>query len=122
MTPEQVRRKKRSDAMFNAGLILGALGISSVLFLGLPAWGLRNNALDNAREQRFHVDEQRYLERARRRHRVMIGSLAVGGAFTIGGIVLVTVGAVGRASVQREIAIAPMVGPETTGLSARLRF
>jgi hypothetical protein len=117
-----VRRQRRSNTMLTTGLVLGGLGLATVLFLALPAYGLRNNALDNAKGEEFYVDEQIYIDRARRRHNVMIGAFAVGGAFFAGGTALVIAGAVGKNRANNDLAFAPALGPSFAGGSMRLRF
>ena len=108
--------------MLTSGLVLGGAGIATVLFLGLPAYGLRNNALDNARAEKFYAEEQRFIRRARRRHNFMIATMAVGGAFTVSGIVLTIVGGASKASIRNELSLAPSVGPTFAGGTLRLRF
>jgi hypothetical protein len=120
--PDIAQRQRRSNAMLTSGLVLGAVGLSTVLFVGLPAYGLRNNALDNARQQEFYAEEEKYLRRARRRQNVMISTLAVGGAFTAAGLALVIAGAVGKSRVQRDLAFTPEVGPSFAGGTLRVRF
>lgn len=119
---EIAARQRRGDQMFTGGLVLGAVGLATVLFVGLPALGLRNTALDNAQVQEFRADEERYLRRARRRHTTMIVTMAIGGAFTLGGITLVSAGAATKNAADRELALSPAVGPTFAGGSLRLRF
>ena len=122
VSPEIAQRQRSANAMVTGGLVMGAVGLSSVLFVGLPALGLRNRAVDNSRTEEFRIEEEKYLDRARRRHTVMIVSMAIGGVFTIGGITLVSVGAAKKSAVNRELAFAPAVGPSFAGGSLRMRF
>ena len=115
-------RQRRANTMLNSGFVLGAVGLSSILFVGLPALGLRNNALDNAAAEEFRAEEEKYLRRARRRHTTMIVSMALGGVFTVAGITLVSAGAASKSAINRELSLAPAVGPSFAGGTLRLRF
>ncbi len=115
-------RQRRANSMLTTGFVLGAVGLSSILFVGLPALGLRNNALDNASTEEFRAEEEKYLRRARRRHTTMIVSMAIGGVFTVAGITLVSAGAASKNAVNRELSLSPAVGPSFAGGSLRLRF
>lgn len=124
MTPEQANRRRTYDKMSTWGIVSLSLGVGTLVLGALPAWALRNRALDNAAEERFYVEEQKYLSRARRRENATYGLLAVGSAVTALGIALIAVGASGRARIRREmsLSLSPSFGPGLTGASATVRF
>jgi hypothetical protein len=122
MTPEQATDLRRARALLTTGWTTIALGGLTLVGASLPLWLLRDRALRRADEQTFYVDEQRLVSRARRRHAGAIATLAVGTTLAGVGVALLTVGAVKRLRLRRELAIVPELGPGFAGASASFRF
>jgi hypothetical protein len=122
MTPAQVADHKSSRrwlALGTTSLVTGGVMVAAV---SLPLWMLRDRALRRADEERFYVDEQRLVSRARRRQTGAIATLAVGSVMAAAGVGMLTVGGIKRLRVQRELALAPEFGRGFAGASATLRF
>jgi hypothetical protein len=122
LTPQQ-------NADLSSARVWTALGASSLgtggltmVVVSLPLWLLRDRALRRADEQRFYVDEQRFVSRARRRHVGAIATFAIGAVLAGAGVAMLTVGGVKRARVRRELSVAPELGRGFAGASATLRF
>lgn len=112
----------RARALVSTGVATTAVGGLTLLGASLPLWMLRNRALRRANEQTFYVDEQRLVERARRRQAGAIATFAVGTALVGTGVALITVGAIKRLRLNRELAVVPEFGRGFAGASATLRF
>jgi hypothetical protein len=122
MTPEQAERRRTYDKLTTWGVVSLSLGAGLVVVGALPAWLLRNRALSNAADESFYVEEQKYIERARRRHIAALAMLGVGCALVGVGIAGLGIGAGGRARLRREMAVAPALGPGFVGGNATVRF
>lgn len=122
MTAEQAERRRTYDKLTTWGIVSLSVGAGTLVLGALPAWLLRNNALSNAADESFYVEEQKYIERARRRQTVGYALLGIGCGLLGLGITSVAIGASGRARLRREMAVAPALGPGFAGASATLRF
>lgn len=122
MSPEAAERLRTYDKLTTLGIISLSLGGGTLLVGALPAWLLRNRALSNAADERFYVEEQKYIERARRRQTAAYVMLGVGSALVALGIAGVAVGAGGRARMRRDMAVAPALAPGFAGATATFRF
>jgi len=122
MTPEQATQMRRARALMTIGGTTLALGGLTLVGASLPLWVLRERALRRASEQTFYVDEQRLVSRARRRHAGALATLAVGTTLAGVGVALLSVGAVKRLRLRRELAIVPELAPGFAGASASFRF
>jgi hypothetical protein len=122
MTPEQATELRRARALMTTGGTAMALGGLTLVGASLPLWLLRERALRRADEETFYVDEQQLVSRARRRQAGAIATLAVGTTLAGVGVALLTVGAVKRLRLRRELAIVPELGPRFAGASASFRF
>lgn len=122
MSREQLVALQRARKLTGAGTTLIVMGSLTVLGAGLPLWLLRDRALRRANEQRFYVDEQRLVMRARRRQAIALSMTVVGSGLAAAGLGLVVVGGVRRSQARRELTLAPELGWGLAGASATLRF
>ena len=98
------------------GTGLGLIATSGVL------WMFRGAALRHADTRRFYPDEQRILDRARRRRVGAVVAMGIGVPMTFIGAGLLIGGAVWDNRARRRAAIVPVVTPRFAGASARIRF
>lgn len=122
MTAEQAADLRSSQGLVASGATLLTVGGLTLLAVSLPLYALRDQALERADRQAFHVDEQRFIGRARRRHVGSISTLAIGAALAGSGVAMLAVGGARRARVKRELAIVPALGRGFAGGSVVVRF
>ncbi|MBL4686882.1 MAG: hypothetical protein JKY37_19965 [Nannocystaceae bacterium] len=101
------------------GITLGT-GLVVIAASGIT-WGLRNTAIRRANRQKFYVDEQRLIDRARRRHTTAVVGLGVGTSLALIGTALLITGAVVTQR-ERRAAFTPVLTPGYAGVAASLRF
>jgi hypothetical protein len=122
LTPEQAERRRTYDKLSTWGIVSLSLGGGLLVVGALPAWLLRDRALTNAADESYYVEEQRFIERARRRHHAALAMLGIGCGLAVLGITSIAIGAGGRARLRREMVVAPALGPSFAGASATVRF
>ena len=112
---------RRAKTVRTTGAITLATGVAMFGMSGI-AWLMRNSALRRADRQKFYVDEQRLIERARRRHVTTYVGLGLGTGLTVVGTGLLIAGAVWANRANRRTVFAPTLSPGFAGASATLRF
>ncbi|MCH9687532.1 MAG: hypothetical protein K0V04_39225 [Deltaproteobacteria bacterium] len=118
---EQTYERQKAARWNGAGFTFAALGGATLLGATIPLWVLHNQALERANEQRFYVDEQRFLGRARRRQVAAYTTLGVGISLTGIGLALIAKGTVHSVRARR-LAWSPQVGRGFAGVSTTVRF
>lgn len=122
--PEYQSKLRAAEGTAIAGYVFVGLGAVTLVLLSGPAWIAAQVARDRADDDPILVSEQELHRRAERRLRfAKISAIAGGSSLFLGGI-LIAAGLGSRATLraqQRELAIAPLLGP-TQGLQMRLRF
>ncbi len=119
--PVLVAERRKAAKWNGSGITFVALGGGTLLGATMPLLLLRNRALRRANEQRFYVDEQEHIERARRRQVAAMTTLGVGVSLVGIGVAMVAKGTV-HAARARRLAWSPQVGRGFAGASATLRF
>ncbi|MCX4239939.1 hypothetical protein [Paraliomyxa miuraensis] len=122
MREDQAEDLRSGRALVAGGSSMFSVGAVTLLAVSLPLWALRNQALERASRETFYVDEQRLIDRARRRQTGGIVTLAAGSALVLGGIAMMAVGGARRARVRRELALVPTLAPGHAGASMTMRF
>lgn len=120
-TPPPSPEHRSARRFITAGAVLIPVGVILGATVSLPLFVLRESALDRANRQLFYVDEQHFVDRARRFQAggwVTMGlSLAMVGA----GVALLATGLAQR-SHRRNVAFAPVFGEHFTGGVAHFHF
>lgn len=119
--PPDPKMQARSRTLKAVGGTSLGTGIGLVALSGI-FWGLRNTALRRADRQKFYVDEQRLIQRARRRQIVTGVGLGVGAAMTLTGVALLIVGARVGNGAHRRVTTTPTLAPRYSGLTTTVRF
>ncbi len=120
--PPQSSPDDVGKGLINGGIGLLSLGAAASLGVGLPLWVLRNESLNDARRETFHVRQQEDIDRARRRQTGAISMFAIGGSLALGGILMIVGGSVQRSKARRQVAVTPQFGRGFAGASATVRF
>jgi len=122
--PSAVQRNdelRRAKQLRTVGAISLATGFAMFGMSGI-AYLMRNSALRRADRQKFYVDEQRLIERARRRHVATFVGLGLGTGLTVVGTGLLIAGAAWANRANRRTVFAPSLAPGFAGASATVRF
>ncbi len=117
-TKADLQRAKTMKTWGGVGL---ATGLGLVVVSGI-SWGLRNTALRRADRQKFYVDEQRIIERARRRHITAIVGLGAGASLTVLGTALLITGASLAGRARRRASVSAAFAPGYASGALTLRF
>ncbi|MCH9686381.1 MAG: hypothetical protein K0V04_33420 [Deltaproteobacteria bacterium] len=119
------RRDARADGLIVGGAVTASFGAATLVLVSLPALALYERSLEKADDARWVTQQERPIEQAQRRRRVMIGSAAVGASLLGLGAALLTGGILQRRRARRSagtLSVAPVVGPQQLGMGASMRF
>ncbi len=109
--------------LIGGGATLLSLGAAGVLGVAVPFWALRDQSLEEARNEQFHVHQEEELDRARRRQTTAVTMTAVGGSLMLAGTMMLVSGAIVRSRARkRQVSVAPTLAPGFAGASATIRF
>lgn len=112
---------RRAKTVRNVGAISLATGFVLVGVSGIT-YLMRNSALRRADRQKYYVDEQRLIERARRRHVATFVGLGLGAGLTVIGTGLLIAGATWANRANRRTVFTPTLSPSYAGAAATIRF
>ena len=112
---------RRAKSVRNVGAISLASGVAMLGVSGI-AYLMRNSALRRANRQKYYVDEQRLIERARRRHVATFVGLGLGAGLTVIGTGLLIAGAAWANRANRRTVFTPTLSPSYAGAAATVRF